>query len=216
MTFSLTEIYCLNSLIDSSSIFGVPFQNNGETPEMQEMDYILENLVEKNVLNSSKKLTPLSIPVVESIRLYKAAEEYIFLNNLRVSINSDASVTIFIRRGNEYELVRTHSQNLLLIIQSSFPSFFSVPKSENEIAIELNVSENDWEKKYNSEGFTSFLAIGKYKTGNPFPISEKIYASNEEKQFIYDLKKEEVISSSNIISLDIEKQLSILSKEGVY
>lgn len=214
MNFSLTEIYCLNSLIDTQPIFGLPLKNNEEGSNMQTMDYIVKNLIQKNILNISKQITQMAIPVVESIRLYKSAEEYLFLNDLRISLNNDESVTIFIKKKKEYELVRTHSKNLFSIIHSTFPEFFSFARNECEINFVTNVTMQDWEQNYESEKFTSFLAMGKYKKGSPFPVSEKIYASNQQKQFIYNLKKKETSSSHNIVTLDLEKELSVILKEG--
>lgn len=176
MKFSNMELQCLNRIIDSQPLYGLSLESEDIPYKEQGIEFVTEELKKKNIIDEKGNLTSLSVFVVESLRQYKKASEYIFINRMRISNNRDNSMTIIAKREDgKYDIMRKNNDELMLAIIEASPGLNSLENasSADTFQLETVLAHSEWEKEW--EGISECIALHKYRPGEVIPATKHIY-----------------------------------------
>jgi Fe-S-cluster formation regulator IscX/YfhJ len=190
LRFSSLELQALSALIDSEPLYGVAVEDTplaDESAEAEQFILICQGLREKHILDDNGKITRSSIPIIETLRSYKLAEAYIFINDIRLSLNRDDSVTVVARYpGETFSFHRTWP---LVFVQSLadampwldddmpdiLPKTISYPDEESWLGELVDFSMDRPLAPGNANIVRDMLIVHQHKIDVPKPLRSLVY-----------------------------------------
>ena len=131
------ELYYLNKALDGDKIYGIKPKlliNNNQSS-------IIKSLKTKEMLDSDNKLNDFSYIILKNLEQYKAAKEYLWINDMPVSLDKSNYLLFFNKtKDEEFEFKKTTKELMLLDIVKQFEFLRAGELFEN------NIDEVDLEK----------------------------------------------------------------------
>lgn len=129
------EMILLNSLIGGGAFFGITLKQFKDN----EYDEVLQSLVKKRILKSNNELAPASLLVLETLKEYKNASQYIIINYCRIALISKERAVVIIPKKGGYEVFAVHPMVLLYKIIDSRSILKQEVVDVNEKSISTNM-----------------------------------------------------------------------------
>ena len=206
--FNAGELYYLNMALDGKDIYGInpvesmiSGQENEDSPE--------ESLIKKNIITADEKLSFEAGKIINNLEKYKNAKEYVWVNDLLISLD-DSNWVIFFRneKNGQYSLEKIPKDIMVYEIIKNYKFLWNDTLVEENK--EKNVPEEFIAKKILNKSRDKVLSIQKEKN-KVFNVCNVYY--EEDKVYKYDLLKRELIE---INPKDIRIELFDIFKIEVY
>ena len=124
------ELYYLNKALDGNEIYGIK-------PEMladYNKDNVVKSLIDKEILNNDEKLNDFTYLILKNLEQYKAAKEYLWINDMPVSLDDSNYLLFFNKKEDEeFEFKKTTKELMLLAIVKEFEFLRAGEIFENNI-----------------------------------------------------------------------------------
>ncbi|SFD27957.1 DUF5081 family protein [Clostridium uliginosum] len=204
---SASELYYLNSALDGTNIYGInPIETLINNQECE--DSPKESLIMKDILKSHGELNEKSFRIIRNLEKYKNAKEYIWVNNLLISIDETDSI-VFLKKYKKGQFILEETTKSLMIY-SIFNNYMFLcsndpTDSEKEILEPSDLIVNKLLNKKSEE----VLCIQKEKN-KEFNICNIYY--KEGYTYRYDTLKKELMKTN---PRDIRLELLKIFEYGV-
>lgn len=207
---SASELYYLNSALDGTNIYGInPIETLINNQKCE--DSPKKSLIMKNILKPQGELNEKSFRIIRNLEKYKNAKEYIWVNDLLISIDETDSI-VFLKKYKEglFILEETTKSLMLYSILKNYMFICSNDLTDNENEKEIVESKDDLiiNKLLNKKS-EEVLCIQKEKN-KEFHICNIYY--KEDYAYRYDTLKKELIKTN---PRDIRLELVKIFEYGV-
>ncbi|MGE5628794.1 MAG: DUF5081 family protein [Solirubrobacterales bacterium] len=182
------ELYYLNSALDGADIYGVNPINTLMNKHEYE-DSAKESLIRKSILKSQGGLNEKSFKIIRNLEKYKNAKEYIWINDILISMDETDSV-VFLKNHKEGQITleETTKSLMLYAILKNYEFLWSNVPTESEKQI-IEPAKLIGDKLLDKEG-QEVLIIQKEKN-KKFNVSNIYY--QDDYVYKYDALKNELI-----------------------
>lgn len=117
MIVSDAELTGLATISGGGRLPGIPVTSSGREQAMLAM----EGLRAKGVVDEQGSLTPFGLVPVRAVEQYREADRHVFINQLKVSLNSDGALTVLHPAPGGWDVVRVNPLELMLVLLRSYP-----------------------------------------------------------------------------------------------
>lgn len=197
---SISELYYLNRALDGKKIYGINPKNNNNV-ELFGTSKIKENLIKENILDEDGSINDLSFLILRNLEKYKKSKNYIWINDLVMSMDS-SEFLIYFKENDDGKLLfkKTTKEAMIFNIVKQYEFLWDNKEEERKVvSIPL---KKFLESKVLAQDNKDILYIQKVKDSK---ITSCIaYYKEDSKVFKYDFLKEKSIS---INPLTIRKEI---------
>ena len=190
MIFSKGEIIAFNSILDSKEIPGLRITMPLPSEHSNMIADVQNSFRKKRITDLNGKLTKLAVLPIRSLEDYKAAERYLYFNNLRISFNTDRSITIIkILDGEFYDMMRMNRDFLFLDILKQCDYLRGAYEPDPQWPDKETISYPDWENTMADVKVENILAL-RTVDGQKEEDAYVFYWKGSE-GYVYDLENKE-------------------------
>jgi len=121
MIVSSPELAALNSISGGGDLPGIRLAVPGFTTHRELWAATHDSLKAKGIVGVTGHLTPMGMVPVRVVEQYRLAVRHAFLGNMRVSLDSDGCVTVISPTGDDWQIIRTAKEALMVSLLKRFP-----------------------------------------------------------------------------------------------
>ena len=198
------EIYYLNRALNGEEIYGIKPKIS-----LNNIQNTISSLKVKKIIDENEKINDFSYLILRNLEQYKNAREYLWVNDIALSLDRSNSLIFFSKNNNEeFDFKKTTKELMLLAIVKEFKFL-----QENR-KIEGNKVESKIEEVTNIDEMLNFLKekeIDKVlffkKTREKDIIEYLVYYDHEGYIYKYDVLRK---VKSKVISKQVRREIAIL------
>ena len=188
MIFTVPELAALNSISGGGVLPGIRLAVPEFSTHAELWASVHDSLKEKNIVGSSGHLTEFGVVPVQAIRIYRTAAKHAFLGRARVSCHRDGSVTMLSPSGNDWQVIHTAKEALMVGLLTRFPFLCGASNASEHPGAWESMSYEAWVDTVMEFGPENLLIANGMSRGMP-PTDLMAYGLSRGKGYEYNMSR---------------------------
>ena len=186
MIFSAPELAGLNSISGGGDLPGIQLKVPSFGTHDDLWASVNESLKEKGIVGTDGHLTAIGMVPVKVVEMYRTAGRYVFLGTTKVSLDADGSLTMIGPVGDDWQVIRTAKEALMIGLLKKFPFMCGKSSPGEHPGGWEPLPYEKWLDAMAESELANLLVANSYQKGQP-PTDLMAYGLSRGKGFEYNL-----------------------------